>query len=68
MLCYRLDGQKLINRVFYGGRKMEELRLKIETLIEEIEDETQGRHMNDTEYSRWTTLQEVLEIIDEISQ
>ena len=47
---------------------MEELRLKIETLIEEIEDETQGRHMNDTEYSRWTTLQEVLEIIDEISQ
>lgn len=21
-LCYRVDGQKFINRVFYGGRKM----------------------------------------------
>ena len=47
---------------------MEVLKLKIEILIEEIENETQGRHMNDSEYSRWTTLQEVLEMIDELSK
>lgn len=42
------------------------LRLKIEELMENVENETIGRHMNDREYSRWETLQEVLEIIDEL--
>lgn len=42
------------------------LRLKLEGLIEDIEEETLGKHMNDKEYSRWETLQEIIEIIDEI--
>lgn len=42
------------------------LRLKLEGLMEDIEEETIGRHMNDREYSRWETLQEVIEILDEI--
>ena len=33
---------------------------------EDIEEETLGRHMNDREYSRWETLQKVIEILDEI--
>ena len=37
-----------------------------EDLMEDIEEETLGRHMNDREYSRWETLQEVIEILDEI--
>lgn len=45
---------------------MEELRLKIEQLIEELENETENRNMNDLEYSRHCTLNEVLELIDEV--
>ena len=45
---------------------MDELRVKIEQLIEDLENETENRHMNDTEYSRYCTLNEVLELIDEI--
>lgn len=44
---------------------MNELRLKIEQLIEELENETENRHMNDSEYSRYCTLNEVLDWIDE---
>ena len=44
---------------------MNELRLKIEQLIEELENETENRHMNDSEYGRYCTLNEVLELIDE---
>ena len=42
------------------------LRLRLEGLMEDIEEETLGRHMNDREYSRWETLQEVIEILDGI--
>ena len=42
------------------------LRLRLEGLMEDIEEETLGRHMDDREYSRWETLQEVIEILDEI--
>lgn len=45
---------------------MEELRLKIEQLIEDLENESQNRHMNDLEYGRYAALQEVIEIIDEL--
>ena len=45
---------------------MEELRVKIEQLIEDLENETENRHMNDAEYSRYCTLNEVLELMDEI--
>ena len=40
-------------------------RAKIEQLMEDVESTTANRHMNDLEYSRWTTLQEVLELLDE---
>lgn len=42
------------------------LRLRLEGLMEDIEEAAIGRHMNDREYSRWETLQEVIEILDEI--
>ncbi len=45
---------------------MKELRLKIEQLIEDLENETENRHMNDLEYGRYTALQEVIEIIDKL--
>lgn len=45
---------------------MKELRLKIEQLLKELEDETKNRHMNDLEYGRYCTLNEVLELIDEV--
>lgn len=45
---------------------METLRLKIEQLIEDLENETENRHMNDIEQGRYSALNEVLEIIDEI--
>ena len=44
---------------------MENLRLKIEILIEDLENKTTNRHMNDIEYGRYITLNEVLELIDE---
>lgn len=44
---------------------METLRLKIEQLIEDLENETENRHMNDMEQGRYDALNEVLEIIDE---
>lgn len=43
---------------------MEELRLKIEQFIEELEDKTENRHMNDLEYGRYYTLNEVIDLID----
>lgn len=45
---------------------MERLRLKIEQLIEDLENETENRHMNDLEQERYNALNEVLEIMDEI--
>ena len=44
---------------------MEELRIKIEQLIEDLENETANRNMNDLEESRYKTLCEVLDLIDE---
>lgn len=41
------------------------LRIKIEQLIEDIENKTQNRNMNDLEQERYNTLNEVLEIMDE---
>ena len=45
---------------------MEELRLKIEQLLEDLKNETELRYMNDGEYSRFCTLNEVLDLIDEM--
>lgn len=45
---------------------MKELKLKIEQLLEELENETENRHMNDLEYSRYCTLNEVLEMINDV--
>jgi hypothetical protein len=45
---------------------MEELRLKVEQLLEELENETENRHMNDLEYGRYCTLIDVLDLIDEM--
>ena len=42
------------------------LKLKIENLLKELEDETENRFMNDLEYSRYCTLNEMLELIDEL--
>lgn len=44
---------------------MDELRIKIEQLIEDLKNETVNRHMNDLEYGRYKTLCEVLDFIDE---
>ena len=54
------------NRLNYLEEKEKLLKLKIEDLLEELEDETENRHMNDTEYSRYCTLNEVLELINEL--
>ena len=54
------------NRLNYLEEKEQSLKLKIEQLIEELENETENRHMNDSEYSRYCTLNEVLESIDEL--
>ncbi len=45
---------------------METLRLRIEQLIEDLENETENWHMNDMEQGRYDALNEVLEIMDEI--
>ena len=44
---------------------MNELRIKIEQLIENLENETANRNMNDLEEGRYKTLCEVLDLIDE---
>ena len=41
------------------------LRSEIEQMLEELENETNGRRMNDAEYSRSSTLCDVLELFDE---
>lgn len=54
------------NRLNYLEEKEQSLKLKIEQLIEELENETENRHMNDSEYSRYCTLNEILDLIDEL--
>lgn len=44
---------------------MDELRIKVEQLIEDLENETANRNMNDLEGGRYKTLFEVLDLIDE---
>lgn len=44
---------------------MDELRIKIEQLIEDLENETVNRNMNDMEEGRYKALCEVLNLIDE---
>ena len=44
---------------------MDEFRIKIEQLIEDLENETSNRYMNDLEEGRYKTLCEVLDLIDE---
>ena len=50
------------NRLNYLEEKEQSLKLKIEQLIEELENETENRHMNDSEYSRYCTLNEILDL------
>lgn len=45
---------------------MDELRLRIEKMIKKIEEETEKRGMNDIECSRWETLRDVIDIMDEL--
>ena len=47
------------------GIIVNELRIKIEQLIEDLENETANRNMNDLEEGRYKTLCEVLDLIDE---
>lgn len=47
------------------GITVDELRIKIEQLIEDLENETTNRNMNDLEEGRYKTLCEVLDLIDE---
>ena len=47
------------------GITVDELRIKIEQLIEDLENETVNRNMNDMEEGRYKTLCEVLDLIDE---
>lgn len=44
---------------------MNELKIKIMAMIEELKEETANRHMNDLEYGRYTTLIDILELIEE---
>ena len=44
---------------------MDELRIKVEQLIEDLENETTNRNMNDLEEGRYKTLCEVLDLIDD---
>nr|DAF61973.1 MAG TPA: hypothetical protein [Siphoviridae sp. ctP0x5] len=44
---------------------MDEFRIKIEQLIEDLENETSNRNMNDLEEGRYKALCEVLDLIDE---
>ena len=48
-----------------GGITVDELRIKIEQLIEDLENETKNRNMNDLEEGRYKALCEVLDLIDE---
>ena len=41
---------------------------KLTHAVKELEDETCNRHMNDLEYGRYTTLGEILDLIDEIRE
>lgn len=47
------------------GITVDELRIKIEQLIEDLENETANRNMNDLEEGRYKTLCEVLDLIGE---
>lgn len=47
------------------GITVDELRIKVEQLIEDLENETSNRNMNDLEEGRYKTLCEVLDLIDE---
>ena len=47
------------------GITVDEFRIKIEQLIEDLENETLNRDMNDLEEGRYKTLCEVLDLIDE---
>lgn len=53
------------NRLNYLEEKEELLKLKIESLIEELESKTENRHMNDLEYAKYCALNKVLELINE---
>ena len=44
---------------------MDELRIKVEQLIEDLENKTTNRNMNDLKKGRYKTLCEVLDLIDE---
>lgn len=44
---------------------MDELRIKVEQLIEDLENETSNRNMKDLEEGRYKALCEVLDLIDE---
>ena len=43
----------------------DKLRIKIEQLIEDLENQTENRNMNDLEYGRYRALCDVLDLIDD---
>lgn len=45
--------------------RMEKLREQITEKIEELKENAANRHMNDLEYSRYKTLHEVLDMMDD---
>lgn len=46
--------------------QMDELRIKIEQLIEDLENETVNRHMNDLEQGKYDGYRDILDLLDEM--
>lgn len=45
-------------------KKLETTKKKIIEIMEDLENTTKGRHMNDLEYGRYSAMSDVLDLID----
>lgn len=45
---------------------MDELRIKIEQLIEDLENETTNRNMNDLEQGKYDGYRDILDLLDDM--
>lgn len=45
---------------------MDELRIKIEQLIEDLENETANRNMNDLEQGKYDGYRDILDLLDDM--
>lgn len=60
MFCHECEEGKPVNQ------EMMTLRTDLVESIDELKQLTEGRHMNDLEYSRYNAFQRVIDRIDEI--